>query len=376
MVKVLQLISSSHFYGAEKMVVELSSALQQEGDDAVIASLSADGVSAGLIRQRAAARHVRTREVRCRGRFDHRAVAALRRFIVEGRADVIHCHGYKADIYARMASARLNLPLVATCHNWLGESIAMKSYRWFDRMVLRSFDQVVAVSETLRCQLERNGIEASRLKLIPNGIRPAGVPAFSEDERQRLRQELGIAPGETALGAVGRLSPEKGQIHLIAAFTKVRAAYPRVRLLFAGDGELADRLRIAALEKGVGSQVTFLGSRDDIERVLAALEIFVLPSLTEGMPMALLEAMAAGLPVVATPVGEVPNIITDGVNGLLVPPADEDRLAGALIRLLGDPGYGRRLGEDARTMVLRNYSARSMALRYRAVYQEALKKKV
>ena len=174
---------------------------------------------------------------------------------------------------------------------------------------------------------------------------------------------------------MGRLVEEKGHRFLLRAFAALREKCPRNRLLLAGSGNQMGQLQKLARELGVRDKINFLGERRDIPRVLAALDIFVLPSLTEALPISLLEAMAAGRPTIASRVGGIPEIVREGVNGLLVPPADPPGLADAIEALIGDRGRARRIGEAGQRTVEKNFTADQMAYATGAVYHELIPEK-
>ena len=198
--------------------------------------------------------------------------------------------------------------------------------------------------------------------MVPNGI-PLRTGA-----RAKLRSELGLAPGELLIVSVGNLYPVKGHAVLINALATLR---DRVgwRLAIAGRGEEEQRLRAQAATAGIGDRVHLLGFRDDVADILAAGDLFTMPSLSEGLPLALVEAMSFGLPVVVTRVGGVPEVVSDGVEGLLVSPSDPGALATALAALLDDAPRRQRMGEAARTRALRDYALSTMADRYERLYR-------
>ena len=177
------------------------------------------------------------------------------------------------------------------------------------------------------------------------------------------------------VGSLGRLHPQKGFSDLLTAFAQVRQRIPSVRLFVAGDGELRDDLEAQARSLGMAAVVTFAGVRADVSEVLAALDVFVLPSLWEGMPNAVLEAMASGLPVVATAVGGTPEVVVDGVTGLLVPPQDPGALAQAIGHLLRDPDLRRRMGRAGRRRVEEHFDVRETVRQVESLYETLLREK-
>jgi glycosyltransferase involved in cell wall biosynthesis len=365
--KIMHVISSTGLYGAERMIVELSDGLIRRGCEVMVVNLRSTGRPDRSLYERALAMHIPAVEIDCSGRFDGRALLALRRCASEREIDIIHSHGYKADFYAFLARLSRRPGIMATCHNWPGNGTAMRCYRALDKAVLHAFSRVAAVSEAVRRELERGGVPRRKIVMVPNGI-TVGTPA----EGGAVRAALGIGQDEGVVTAVGRLSAEKGFGDLVAAAAAVRALVPGVRFLVIGTGPAAAALEAQIRASGLDGCVRLLGRREDVMEILAASDVFVMPSLTEGMPMALLEAMAQGTAVVATRVGEIPRMIEDGISGILVAPKDVRGIAEAIIALLRDHDRAERLGHAARRRATELFSAEAMTTRYMTIYEEIL----
>jgi glycosyltransferase involved in cell wall biosynthesis len=227
--------------------------------------------------------------------------------------------------------------------------------------------RMVAVSHELARHLRRDlWLPASRIHTIANGVRY--VPAA----RSTLREELNLAPEDRLMLAVGNLYPVKGHRFAVEALALLRDRHPRLHLAIAGRGELADTLRMLAAERGVATQLHLLGLRADIPNLLAGADAFVMPSLSEGLPLALLEAMFAGCPIVASDVGEVRNVLADGEAGMLVPTGDAAALAAALDNLLQTPDQARERATRATHRATSEYSISRMVARYAALYDKML----
>jgi glycosyltransferase involved in cell wall biosynthesis len=226
---------------------------------------------------------------------------------------------------------------------------------------------VVAVSTQLDRELAAAGID--RRVLIENGISldPPRDPAC----RDRLRASLGVPPDGHLVLSVGRLDAWKGYDLLLDAFASCAAELPTARLLIAGDGDLRDDLAARSRRLGIESRVTLPGYREDVPAILAAADLFVISSRKEGLPMVLLEAMAAGLAVVATAVGEIPKVLGEGA-GSVVPPGDAEALAAEIARLLQSPELRRQFAETARDKFLVQYSREAMGARYQRMYEHLL----
>lgn len=369
--RILQLISTRGFFGAENVVVELSSALQAAGDTVFVGTFSnrhADGEGSSELAEQARKRGLKTELFDCGGRVDLKTVSSIRGFVKDNGVDVIHSHGYKSNIYAYLANRKVRKRLVTTCHNWINASSKMSLYTRLDKFFLRRFDVVAAVSEDVKSQLLEAGIDPGKLKVIGNGI-DLGKFRKRENRANKVRTELGIPLDAKVIGTVGRHSTEKGYGFFLEAAAIVLAKNKNCFFLFAGDGVQRKALEEQARSLGMKESVIFAGKRTDIPQVLSAMDIFILSSLTEGQPMALLEAMAAGTPAVATSVGDVPKILKAGEAGLIVQPSDSAGLADGILRLMDDSALAARLSAAASRTVEENYSSNRMAAEYRACYK-------
>jgi glycosyltransferase involved in cell wall biosynthesis len=298
--------------------------------------------------------------------FDPRWPRRLREAVREIGPDLVHLHFALPAAAARFALRRTGLPTVYTQHaQW---EFYGRAARWASQLSLPRYDAVVAVSDAVRTSIARHARPMTTpVRVLPNGIDIDG-----------LRREVaagvadpGLLPVGARYGTVGHLTPAKGIDVLLRAAAEVSASSPPSTCVVVGKGP--DRSRLVDLSREVGSDcVLFLGQRMDARSVIAGLDVFVLPSRLDAMPLVLLEAMALGRPIVAAAVGGVPEIITDEVTGLLVPPDDPSALAAAIQRLLADAPLARRLGEAARADVETRFDARILATRLEALYEEVL----
>jgi glycosyltransferase involved in cell wall biosynthesis len=241
----------------------------------------------------------------------------------------------------------------------------MRAYAVLDRLFLRSFDRVVVLSETVAGILRRSGLPERKLLTIANGV---DVERF-QDAQPSLRNGSG-ATRESVVGFVGRLVPGHGADVLLRAAPRVLRRRPNCRFVLVGDGPSRPELESLATQLGLADRVVFTGVRDDMPQVYASIDLLVLPSLCEAMPMCVLEAMAAGKPVIATRVGAVPQLIDQDQTGILIEPADVAGLSASILNLLEDPGRARQLGEKGRARTIEQFSADSMARRYLQLYSE------
>lgn len=316
----------------------------------------------------------------CNGKLDLKTIYLIKQFLSKQEIDIIHTHGYKSNLYALAASLGKQVSRITTCHNWLGDDPKMRLYAWLDKFFLNRFDRVIAVSDPVKQEIINHNISAAKVLTIYNGI---DTDRFNgQGKADSVRKEFSIEKDCKVIGTVGRLSEEKGHVLLMQAAEKILQEYPKVVFLIVGDGPLkrhleakADQLAKIEFTKTGCSKAHFVfpGVRNDMPTIYSLVDIFVLPSLTEGLPMVLLEAMAAQKPVVATKVGAVPRVIEDGHSGLLIQPGDVNALFKAIVELLKNPQKAYHLAQHAHQKVKSHFSSKRMAERYMEVYKDVLK---
>lgn len=305
------------------------------------------------------------------------ALGILRRlvgFFKDYPVDIVHTHRYKDSVLGGLAAKLAGVPhLVRTVHGlrepmrgW--NALKFRLYEALERFTLMLFgDLVVAVSAQTAEALRKSGYRPTSVTCIHNGVDLGTiVPRRSAGD---VRSELGIDPHALVIGTVGRLSPVKGHAVLLRAARLIRDQHRHATFVIVGEGPLQRTLADEAARLAVADACVFPGARHDVYDLLAAMDIFVLPSLSEGIPMAVLEAMALGKPVVATAVGGLPEIIQDGVTGLLVAPGDERALANACLQLITDPGEASAIGARARRVVEERFSHRQSGRALLAAYR-------
>lgn len=292
----------------------------------------------------------------------------LHSILKQGSFDLVHTHGYFADICGLPVARLLGINGISTCHGFIANDRKLTTYNLLDKYALRLSRSVIAVSEGIKAELTRSGILDFRITVIPNAVETSSGEEELRARRQEKRRSLAIAPHEHVVGYLGRLSEEKGLTYLLDAATELRDAPVPVKLLLIGDGPERSALEQLVRVRGLESMVIFAGFQTDIEYWLPALDSFVLPSLTEGTPMALLEAMAVGVPVVATAVGGVPMVVTDGVNGLLVPPGRVGPISDKIQMLIENPDLKRRLSIEGLNTIKTKYDIHSWCRRIENLY--------
>jgi glycosyltransferase involved in cell wall biosynthesis len=303
--------------------------------------------------------------------FDTKALARARRHLKAHATEVLHTHNATAHYHAVLAALGLPIRSTINTRHGMGALDSTSRREWLYRRSLFLTDAVVTVCEAAKRELRRNDlVPAAKLVAIANGIRVERFAAADAPTRARLVSALGLSPGTRLIGTVGRLARAKNHAGLIAAFANVAERIPDCALVIVGDGEL--RSELAAQVRGLSLQrrVFLLGDRDDVGDLLCGFDIFAMSSLTEGYSIALLEACAAGLPIVATDVGGNSEIVHEGINGKLVPAGSSAPLAQALCDLLEDRAGSAEMGRHGRAWALEQGSFTAMAARYDALYAQ------
>ncbi len=299
------------------------------------------------------------------------AFAMLRaaRLLRADGTDVVHGYQWRPALVGTIVGQLARVPLIVAGKRSLTAGDGSGRFAW--RVMARRVDTIIANAEALRREAEADGVEA-RWEIIPNGVDVdwfrVGPPSAD------AKRSLGLDPDRPVVGAVGRLEPRKGHELLLLAGRAMAVRRPgaRVQLLLVGDGPLRAELASRAASLGLGDDVRFTGNLPDVRGALAAMDVFVLPSKEEGMSNALLEAMAAGRPVVATRVGGNGEVIDGTRTGALVDPGDADGLAGEVLSLLEDPVRATRMGREAQRWVESRFGARAAVARLERFYEERL----
>jgi len=361
--RVAHLIESSGPGGAERVVADLATSFQAANTDNVV-FLPRDGED--WLRRQLDGSGVAIEYFRIDRPISPQSARELTRAFRTHRIHVAHSHEFSMAVYGGWAAWRAGIPHVITMHG--GRYYAAHLRR---RLALRAAVALsaatVAVSSPLAQAISDDlGVKRSRILMVPNGVR------YVAPEHVTLRHELGLGPDSQLIVAVGNLYPVKGHQHLVDALALIAEKHPRLHVAIAGRGGLEEMLRSRAAGLHLAERFHLLGLRSDIAAILAAADVFALPSLSEGLPLALIEAMFAARPIVATDVGEVRVALDDGRAGVLVEPGNAHALASALDGLLADALRARTLGERAADHARANYSLPRMVGRYANLYERAL----
>lgn len=353
--------------GAERSVVNYLAAADREEFRHSVICLGGRGELAADVEAGGVPVHV----IRLRRRYLPLSLLRLAWWMRRARVDLLHAHMFEAALFGRIAARLAGVRvMVVTEHGpelWKGRH-HLAIDRWLNRATAR---HIAVARDGLEIRVRRERVPADRITLIPNGV--AIIDHASEGaDRAAVRAEFALPLDAPVIGTVGRLVPEKGYGHLVDALASIRDQFPAIRWLAVGDGHLRTTLAEQVHAAGLDDAVIWAGLRADVSRILPALDVWVMSSIEEGLPVALLEAMASGRAIVATRIGGIPDAARDGAEALLVPPADPPALAAAIGRLLREPALARRIGSAARTRAEAEYSIASVARRIEAVYREEL----
>lgn len=360
---IMQIVLSLECGGLEKLVLDLTTMLNRNGFNACICCLD----KFGELAIQAKNKKIEVILIKKLPGKDVSLPIRLGYVIRKKKIDIVHTHNMSPLFYGTLGARLAGVPVVINTRH--GRE---KKHR--SSLIWNMNDRIVVISEDAKQQmLKWNSMNSQKTKVIFNGI---DVNEYSdEEESTNIKKSLGIDSSHLVIGTVARLSPEKDQKILIKAFSQALSKCANARLVIVGDGQLRGQLEGYCRKLGILNNVLFLGFRQNIPQLLSIFDIFVLSSLTEGISLTLLEAMAAKKPIVATHVGGNPEVVVDGLTGLLVPPKDPDKMANAMLKILQNPDLAKRMGAAGRKRVEEKFSLDRMVREYEKLYEECLMRK-
>lgn len=366
--RVMHVVHSLNLGGAERLAARLAVTLSDEFD-LVVACLDAAGLWAREVRDAG----VPVVELLRQPGIDLALTARLARQARSHRVRLLHAHQYSPYFYTVLAS--LAVPGVRVLFHEHGrhypEIDSPKRRAVNHHLFSRATHRVVAVSADVSERLvQYEGLPRELIEVVYNGT--DAPPPASPEEKSAIRRQLGLDPDAPVMGTVGRLDPVKNLPLAIGSLTSLRSRWPTLKMLVIGDGPARAEIEAAAREQGVADQVVMTGFRDDAAELVRAMDIFLLPSLTEGTSLALVGAMAAGVPSVASAVGGTPEVLEHGQSGLLVPSEDQAALTAAIEELLTDPERAAAMGRAGREVYLERFTFDGMIEQFRRIYREEL----
>jgi glycosyltransferase involved in cell wall biosynthesis len=356
--RVLHLEAGRSLLGGARQVAYLVQGLRAAGVDNIVVCPRGSRLT-----QELAGEVARIHPAPMRGDFDLTTAWHVARVIRSQSPDVIHVHSRRClQWLGGLAALSQRVPVVYTRRNPSSE------WRWIGQCKYALYHRVIAISRCIYEQLRQLGVPAEKLRLVQSGVDLSPLTA----SRQELRRELGLDDASLVLGSIGQFTRRKRQSQAIEAAQRLVERYPHLRLVLFGNGPLEAALKRQVALAGLKRVVRFAGFRADVRRLLPALDVMVHPALGEGLGVALLEAAAAGLPIVAVRAGGIPDVVQHEVNGLLVEPGQNAGLAAAISQLLDEPELRARYGAAGRALVARRFTCEQMVAGNLAVYQEVL----
>lgn len=366
-IKVLQFICPSGFYGAEMWILALASHLNPAKIECSLAITHESSDQNLELYKRFDSLGLKSHKIPMNGRFDIRCVTRLVKLIKKNRIDILHTHGYKSDILGLVAARIAGITIVSTPHGFENSSDRkLQLYIRLGCFSLRFFDKVVPLSPDLKQDCLNISVSPDKVRLIVNGVE------LREIEGERLNEAVPLYPNnrDKIIGYVGQMAPRKNVDALLSAFDLIYQENPEVRLILIGDGSQRKRLEERARKLESGSQIEFLGFRDDRLRLMKQMDIFSMTSSLEGIPRCVMEAMAIGTPVVAFNIPGIDELLIDGETGLLADFNDVQGLKRCWGNLLSNRALALRIKKNARQHILEKFSAHRMASEYTSLYRE------
>lgn len=363
-IKVLQLVEGFNFGGAETKLLELVQHMNHDRFETTVVSLGLGHEIEHLFR----ALDCRVLVFQRRRQVDFALLRRIERFIRDERIDIIMTTLFYADVLGALAGHRGGAKGVFSWETISSPKWLVPHRFWAYRFAIRRADKVISVSQaTANWLVEKRKVPAEKVLIIPYGV---NLEKFNPQRKTIRRAELGLADDDLIIGQVARLTEQKGHRFLIDAAPQVIAALPNVKFVLVGDGPLRQDLQMRIAEKNLQKHFVLLGFRHDVHELLPLFDIFTLPSLYEGLPNVVLEAMACALPVVATPADGTKEAAVDGQTGLLVPIGDVEALAEKLIEIGRDAALRRSLGQAGRKRVEERFSLTGQVAQFEALYTQ------
>lgn len=369
--KVLLLRSTDSFLGAENVVLQLALHLPEFGYQPVIAVTQDAGQDTPELVIRANKLDIDTHVFHASGALDFSVVGRLKRYVKDNAIDLIHSHGYREDIYLLLAG--MAGKTVATNHLWKRNTTKLKLYAFLDSFAMRFFPQLVAVSAPIKNEMTALKLPAKKIEVVSNGISIPSLAKLNQVQLDQRKADLGLPLDAINFVMVSSLTLEKGHTYALQALAQLTAEQRnKLCVNIIGDGPEANNLKLQAESLKLGESVRFLGRRSDVMDILPLMDCFLMPSLNEGLPMAMLEAMSVGLPLIATSVGDIPLVFAKAEQtiGVIVDSGDSSILADALVSLLDNELSLENWGENAKVLLQQHFSATAMAREYSDLYSQ------
>lgn len=367
--RILHLVDSSGFYGAERVILNLSKEMNNFSFSAVVGMICRDEKKIPIIGVAAKELGIETANFLSQFSFDPFCFFRIYKYLKYNSIKVVHSHGYKPSILAYIPCKLLNIPLVITCHLWFNDSDKkLQVYHMFEKMIMKRIPASVGVSREICEEIINNGVERARVRLIYNGIDLSNYRQYPMSHTKAAFLSLGLDEGDFVIGSIGRLHAQKAFHYLLAAIKLLLVKGINVKCVIFGEGPLREELENRCQEMRLQETVKFPGFREDIINILELMDVFVISSIDEGLPMVLLEAMAKRKAIISTPVGAINSVLTHKKNALLYSVGDVEELAEYINFMKNNPEKRKKFGEAAYQKFQSNFSSEIMAKKYANLY--------
>ena len=366
-INIIHVRDSSGIYGAERVIMTLGNGLDKDLFDFKLLCMKRSDIRSYILADNANTMGIKTLFLPTKGKFDWSAIIEMRNIFDKHNIDIVHSHDFKSDLYALLASYGKNIKRISTAHGSTRDSVIKRIYLEFDEHVIyRKMDRIVAVSESVAADLKKKGLKASKICIIQNGF---DVQLLKQVYKTNNNLKcLSIDSDKTVFSIVGRLFPDKGHRFFLRALARVIRDYPKVHVLIIGDGPDRETIskQIEALR--LNNFVTLCGVVNNMQEVYERIDCIVISSITEGLPYVLLEAAANRVPVLATAVGDIPQLIEDGKTGYLVEPGNIAEIEDRLIRFLKREDNIKKMTDNCYKVFKKKFSADRMVAETENLY--------
>lgn len=368
--RILHAVDSSGFYGTESVILNIAEGMKNTRYENIVGSFSDKINYQSDLSKAAEKKGLLYKNIYLKGKFNPVNILTLAKILRSEKIDLIHSHGYKTNILGFFAGKISNTPLIVTNHLFKKSGRKLQLYHQADLFILKYIPKIIAVSDEIRDIFIEKGINKNKIIVIDNGINVKEIESKSKDKS--IFKNINNLKGSILIGCLGRLNVQKGFTYLLDAAKIVLNNYANIKFIIAGEGpqknELIHKLKDLKLEK----QFHFIGYCNDPINFLKNIDIFILPSIDEGLPIALLEAMACKLPIITTNVGSITKVIQNKQNGLIGPASSVPFLVESIIYLIENKQEAREFGENAFQTVVTKFSNDHMAEQYARIYSELL----
>ncbi|MGZ8515796.1 MAG: glycosyltransferase [Chitinophagaceae bacterium] len=366
-INVLHIRDSGGLYGAEQVILSLGRLIDKDRISFSIICLDRGDGNGEKLSNRAKKLGIDVALIPVKRRLDLTAIAKIKRHIIKGNIDICHSHDFKSNFYSLLASINTKVKLVTTAHGSTRDSMMKRIYLYLDENIIyKYYHKIVAVSEDIRRQLIRLNINSDKIVVIQNGIDKDLIDIFSDEGTSD--SPLEIPQKGKVIGVIGRLYPDKGHLLFLEAFSKVLKMYPDITCIIVGDGPEREGIQKYIEEMRLKNAVILCGERKNMNEIYGMIDILVIPSIREGLPYTLLEAMIRKIPVVSTRVGDIPLLIKENTSGILVDPGDAYAMTKSLIQMINNPKKSKEMAELGYEIVMSGFTASKMVFKTEKMY--------